>query len=147
MTKEILEQFDSATREFCEVARAIPDEKLHSAQNEGEWSPAYVIHHLADSDAHFLVRFLNVLSSENPTIVPFDEEAFPTALHYPGRTVEISIAAIEASRAHAVDILNEVPDADWNRVGVHSQRGEMSLTDLLALTTNHRKEHIEQLKK
>ena len=58
-----------------------------------------------------------------------------------------SIAAIEASRAHAVDILKEVPEADWNRVGVHSQRGEMSLTDLLALTTNHRKEHIEQLKK
>ena len=147
MTKEILEQFDSATREFCEVARAIPSERLHAAQSEGEWSPAYVIHHLADSDAHFLVRFLNVLSSENPTIVPFDEEAFPTALHYPGRTVETSIAAIEASRAHAVDILKEVPDADWNRVGVHSQRGEMTLTALLVLTTNHRKEHIEQLKK
>ena len=147
MTKEILEQFDSATREFCEVARAIPSERLHAAQSVGEWSPAYVIHHLADSDAHFLVRFLNVLSSENPTIVPFDEEAFPTALHYPGRTVETSIAAIEASRAHAVDILKEVPDADWNRVGVHSQRGEMTLTDLLVLTTNHRKEHIEQLKK
>ena len=147
MTKEILEQFDSATREFCEVARAIPSERLHVAQSEGEWSPAYVIHHLADSDAHFLVRFLNVLSSENPTIVPFDEEAFPIALHYPGRTVETSIAAIEASRAHAVDILKEVPDADWNRVGVHSQRGEMTLTDLLVLTTNHRKEHIEQLKK
>ena len=147
MTKEILEQFDSATREFCEVARAIPSERLHVAQSEGEWSPAYVIHHLADSDAHFLVRFLNVLSSENPTIVPFDEEAFPIALHYPGRTVETSLAAIEASRAHAVDFLKEVPDADWNRVGVHSQRGEMTLTDLLVLTTNHRKEHIEQLKK
>ena len=147
MTKALLEQFESATREFCEVARAIPADKLGVPLGEGEWPPTYVIHHLADSDAHFLVRFLNVLSAENPTIVPFDEEAFPTVLHYPGRDVEISLAAIETSLAHAVEILKQIPDSDWNRSGYHPQRGEMTLSDLLALTTGHRLEHIGQLKK
>ncbi len=147
MTKALLQEFESATREFCEIARAIPVEKLGVPLGEGEWPATYVIHHLADSDAHFLVRFLNVLSEDNPTIVPFDEEAFPTALHYSGRDVEVSLAAIETSLAHAVDILKQIPDADWNRKGFHPQRGEMTLTDLLVLTTGHRNEHIEQLKK
>jgi uncharacterized damage-inducible protein DinB len=147
MTKAILEQFEASTHHFCQVARAIPAEKLEIVPAPGEWPASYVIHHLADSDAHFLVRFLNVLSTEKPTIVPFDEEAFPTALRYLGRTVETSLAAIEASCSQTVEILEQLSPSDWERSGFHPERGEMTLTQILALTTNHRLEHIEQLKK
>ena len=147
MTQALLEQFEAATRDFVAAAKAIPEEELHHSPSSGEWSPAYVIHHLADSDAYFLTRFLNALSVENATIVPFDEEIFPTALRYAGRSVEVSIAAIEASSAHAIDILKQITDSEWVRTGVHPARGEMSLSDLLALTLNHRTEHLDQLKK
>jgi len=147
MTQALLEQFEGATRDFVAAAKAIPEEELHHSPSSGEWSPAYVIHHLADSDAYFLTRFLNALSVENATIVPFDEEIFPTALRYAGRSVEVSIASIEASSAHAIDILKQITDSEWVRTGVHPARGEMSLSDLLALTLNHRTEHLDQLKK
>ena len=147
MTQALLEQFEAATRDFVAAAKAIPEEELHHSPSSGEWSPAYVIHHLADSDAYFLTRFLNALSVENATIVPFDEEIFPTALRYAGRSVEVSIASIEASSAHAIDILKQITDSEWVRTGVHPARGEMSLSDLLALTLNHRTEHLDQLKK
>jgi len=104
-----------------------------------------VIHHLADSDAHFLVRFLNVLAVDRPAIVPFDEESFPVALAYENRSVAISLESIDASRAHLVDILNNVDESAWGRVGIHAERGEMTLSAILQLTTNHRTGHIEQL--
>jgi len=147
MSKELLEQFAAANREFCEYAKSIPAEKLHTPPAEGEWSPAFVIHHMADSDAHFLVRFLNVLSTDKPAIIPFDEEAFPTALGYTGRSVATSIAALEASCAQLVDIFANVSDDVWSRTGVHTVRGEMSATALLELTLGHRTGHLEQLKK
>jgi uncharacterized damage-inducible protein DinB len=147
MSKEILGQYQSSTRAFLELARSIAPEKLNVAPASGEWSPAYVIHHLADSDAHFLVRFLNLLSVDNPEIVPFDEESFPTALIYIGRNVTTSIASIEASCNHLVDILSQVSEADWVRTGFHPQRGSMTMTALLELTTNHRNEHLQQLSK
>jgi len=147
MTQALLEQFEAATRDFVAAAKAIPVEKLNQSSAPGEWSPAYVIHHLADSDAYFLTRFLNALSVANAAIVPFDEEIFPTALRYAGRSVEVSIASIEASSAHAIDILKQTDEADWARTGVHPARGEMSLSDILALTLNHRTEHLDQLKK
>ena len=75
MSKEILQQFVSANKEFCAYAKAMAPEQLSHVPVPGEWSPAYVIHHMADSDAHFLVRFLNILSTDKPAIVPFDESA------------------------------------------------------------------------
>ncbi len=146
MTKEILHQFESATKEFCSYARAISPNKVNTAPKEGEWSHAYVIHHMADSDAHFAVRFLNILSVDSPAIIPFDEEIFPKALHYPGRSVEVSIAAIENSCAHMVDILKQIASADWNRTGIHAERGKLTLSEILQLTTNHRVGHLDQLK-
>ena len=146
MTKEILHQFESATKEFCSYARAISPNKVNTAPKEGEWSHAYVIHHMADSDAHFAVRFLNILSVDSPAIIPFDEEIFPKALHYPGRSVEVSIAAIENSCAHMVDILKQIASADWNRTGIHAERGKLKLSEILQLTTNHRVGHLDQLK-
>ena len=146
MTKEILQQFESTTKEFCSYARAISPNKVNTAPKEGEWSHAYVIHHMADSDAHFAVRFLNILSVDSPAIIPFDEEIFPKALHYPGRSVEVSIAAIENSCAHMVDILKQIASADWNRTGIHAERGKLTLSEILQLTTNHRVGHLDQLK-
>ena len=147
MTQETLVQFESATKEFCSLAKSLPVSKIHQAPAPGEWSPVYVIHHLADSDAHFLVRFLNILSVEKPAIVPFDEAAFPSALRYEGRSVTISLAAIEASCAQLVDILRQVGESDWNRTGIHAESGELTLTEILQVTTNHRTGHIDQLKK
>jgi len=146
MTKELLTQFLSATDEFIATAESLSEEQLNRVPAPGEWSAAHVIHHLADSDAHFLVRFLNLLSVDKPEIVPFDEEAFPTSLHYEGRTVATSLHSIKSSAAHANDILSQITDKEWSRSGFHPQRGEMSLTDVLQLTTNHRVGHIDQLK-
>ena len=147
MTQEILVQFEAATKEFCTLAKSLPVSKIHQEPAPGEWSPAYVIHHLADSDAHFLVRFLNVLTVDSPAIVPFDEERFPAALRYEGRSVSKSLAAIEASCNQLVDILQQINESDWNRTGIHAERGELSMTEILQVTTNHRTSHIDQLKK
>jgi DinB superfamily len=147
MSKELLSQFLTANNEFCAYAKTIPAQKMHQAPAPGEWSPAFVIHHMADSDAHFLVRFLNILSTDNPAIVPFDEDAFPASLGYAGRDVAVSIAALETSAAHLADIFNNVSDDVWNRTGVHAVRGEMTASALLELTVGHRVGHLEQLKK
>ena len=147
MTKEILTKFESATYEFCALAKSIPSEKLEVAPEPGEWPVSFVIHHLADTDAHFLVRFLNVLALDNPAIIAFDEESFPSAFHYEGRSTRISIAAIEASCAQLVDILRQLDTESWGRKGIHSENGDFTLSALLELATSHRLAHLEQLKK
>ncbi len=146
MTQELLSQFQSATSEFVSTAKALPAEKLVWIPAPGEWPATYVIHHLADSDAHFLVRFLNVLSVDNPHIIPFDEEAFPSSLHYEGRNISTSLDAVEASAAQLVEILRQVDESTWSRTGLHKERGVLTLTQLLQLTINHRVEHTAHLK-
>ncbi len=146
MSKEILAQFESATREFVALAKSIPAEKLNFVSDPGEWSAGYVIHHVADCDAQFMVRFLNILCEENPAIVPFNEEIFPSRLRYDGRHIQVSLSAIESSTLQVVDILGQLGSEEWSRTGVHIERGFISLSDVLQTTTNHRAEHLDQIR-
>ena len=146
MTKEILSRFDAATKEFCDLARAIPDEKLNLAPAPGEWPPAYAINHLADLDAQFTTRFLNMLVEDNPAIVSFDEERAPLALDYEHRDAMVSLALIESSAAFLVDLLNRVDDHAWNRTAVHPAKGKLTMSELLEVTTNHRVGHLDQIR-
>jgi hypothetical protein len=40
-------------------------------------------------------------------------------------------------------VLRKLSDADWQRTGVHSERGPLTLTDVLISTTKHLEHHLK----
>ena len=95
---EILSKYHSSAISFVEEGKKISAEKLTRAK-DGEWSAAFVIHHIADAEIQFGVRYANALCEDNPAIVPFDEEKFPTGLQYGQRSVAVSLDSLAASHA------------------------------------------------
>ena len=118
---------------------------LSRIAKEGEWSAAFVIHHMADADMHFATRFLHILTVDKPAIVPFDEDVYPDRLKYSARDAHDSLASILGLHKVIGNILSLVDDSDWKRVGIHSEKGEVTLAEVLTLASNHTKSHIGQL--
>ena len=143
--KQILEKYHSSAISFVEEGAKISAEGLTKSK-EGEWSAAFVIHHIADAEIQFGVRYANALCEDNPTIVPFDEEKFPTGLQYNNRSVAVSLNSLAASHAMNYEILKNASDADWSRISTHPQRGAVTLLQLVTLSANHIEGHIDQLK-
>ena len=143
--KQILEKYHSSAISFVEEGAKISAEGLTKSK-DGEWSAAFVIHHIADAEIQFGVRYANALCEDNPTIVPFDEEKFPTGLQYNNRSVAVSLNSLAASHAMNYEILKNATDADWSRISTHPQRGAVTLLQLVTLSANHIEGHIDQLK-
>ena len=78
MSADLLKEYKDATDNFIAAARAVPAAKLHQAPSNDEWSPANIIHHLADTEAHFYIRYLKILTEDIPTTDFFDENVYPT---------------------------------------------------------------------
>ena len=143
--QQLLEKYHSSAISFYEEGKQISAQALDQSK-DGEWSAAFVIHHIADAEIQFGVRYANALCEENPTIVPFDEEKFPTGLQYEKRSVAISLQSLAASHAMNYEILKNASDADWQRISTHPQRGPVTLLQLVTLSANHIESHIAQLK-
>ena len=143
--QQLLEKYHSSAISFYEEGKQISAQALDQSK-DGEWSAAFVIHHIADAEIQFGVRYANALCEENPTIVPFDEEKFPKGLQYNKRSASVSLQSLAASHAMNYEILKNASDADWQRISTHPQRGPVTLLQLVTLSANHIESHIAQLK-
>ncbi len=141
----VLAEFIANGKEFIALAKSIPVADLNKTPIAGEWSPAYVLHHMCDGEMHFATRYLNNLAEVNPDIFPFNEDIYPERLNYANRDALASLAAVEGVQIAIASILHAVPESDWSRTSKHIDRGPLTLTQLVETASGHSKSHAGQL--
>ena len=145
MSNEVIAEFWDSGNRFIQIAKSASSEKLHRSAQNNEWSPANIIHHIADAEAHFYVRYLRVLTENVPTTEFFDENVYPELLHYEKRDVNASIALIEGIRAASISLFNNFKEEDWQRKGSTSDGNEFVLIALIKKARSHINDHANQL--
>jgi hypothetical protein len=144
-SQEQLAEFIKNGDEFISIAKSISSKDLKKTPIAGEWSAAYVLHHMCDGEMHFATRYITNLAEATPSIVPFNEDVYPDRLQYEKRDPLASLAAIEAIQLAIANILGTIPESDWSRTSMHPESGMMTLAELFAMDTRHSKSHAGQL--
>jgi hypothetical protein len=145
-SQDLLAEFIENGREFISLAKSISTGDMNKTPIAGEWSTAYVLHHMCDGEMHFATRYLNNLAETSPNILPFNEDIYPDRLQYAKRDALASLAAIEGIQIANANILGAIPESDWSRTSIHQERGIMTLAELVELASGHTKSHLGQLK-
>ncbi|MFO0844090.1 MAG: DinB family protein [Gemmataceae bacterium] len=108
----------------------------------GKWSTLEVVCHLADFEPIFADRMKRVMALDRPPLLVADENLFAANLAYHERDLEEELRIIETTRSQMGRILNSLPPEAMRRVGVHSERGELTLERLIQTVTNHIPHHL-----
>ena len=108
----------------------------------GQWSTRQVVCHLADYEMVFADRMKRVIAEENPPLCGSDQNAFAARLAYDARDVDEELAIVDALRSQMGRILRSLADEDFQRTGLHSTRGKMTLENLLKRITPHIPHHV-----
>ena len=140
-----LAHFQKNTTDFLDALALFPD-RARNVAPEGEWSAAFIVHHVADGELHFAARYLHTLGSDNPTMVYFEEERYPDALHYEKRSISKSLASIAGIRAMIYEVLSTVDESAWSRTTTSEDRVSYTLAELVEKANGHLVSHTEQLK-
>jgi hypothetical protein len=140
-----LENFQKNTADFLDALALFPD-RSRTIAPDGEWSAAFIVHHVADGELHFAARYLHTLGSDNPTMIYFEEERYPTALHYDQRSIAKSLASIAGIRAMVFEVLSTVDETAWSRTTTSQDGVVFTLTQLVEKASTHLVSHTEQLK-
>ena len=144
-SQDLLAEFIKNGKELISLAKSISPQNLNKVPIAGEWSAAYVLHHMCDGEMHFATRYLTNLADANPSIVLFNEDVYPDRVQYEKRDASASLAAIEGIQLATANILGAIPESDWSRTSVHPERGLITLKDLVALATGPSKSQAGQL--
>lgn len=111
-----------------------------------KWSVRQIVAHLADAESANVVRLRQVIAEDNPTLYPFDQNAWAERTNYQKRKPSQSLDTMRQLRAENYELLKDLPAESFARTGTHSRRGNMTLLDLLRLLAEHAEKHAMQIR-
>lgn len=132
--------------ELEHLVRPLTEAELFTVFIPREWSVAQNVHHLADSHMNAYVRTRLILTEDRPALKGYKQDAWAELEDYK-LPIEPSLQILRNLHVRWCMLLDSLISADFARVGLHSENGEVSIDDMLVTYSNHCDAHINQIKR
>jgi len=151
ISKETLTKWIKTLEELPARLRSIiepmNDEQLNTLYRPEGWSVRELVHHIADSHHHSYIRFKWALTENNPTIKPYDENAWSKLPDIEGMSIEWSLKHIEVIHYKLVRLLKKLTDQDLKRTFLHPASGDtIALKQNIGIYAWHSEHHFMHIK-
>jgi len=141
----LLERYRRGPELLAVVLTGVFGEEEDFALAPGKWSVRQIVAHLADAELVGAHRFRQVIAEDNPTLIAYDQDAWTSNLDYARRKPKQSLETFRRIRAENYELLKALPESAFARAGNHSERGRLTLIELLEGYAEHGESHARQL--
>jgi hypothetical protein len=121
------------------------DAELDTPYRAGGWTVRQVVHHLADSHINAYVRVRLLLTEHEPTIKPYDQDAWAALPDAQRMPVGISLALFRPLQSRLAAAFRNAKVEDWSRTALHPDWGRLTLDQFLNEYSWHGHHHLEQI--
>ena len=128
------------------AVEGISKQKLDTKIAPGTWSIQEVIVHMIDSDLAATHRMRRIAAEEMPLLVAYDENAFIARLAAEKTEITQALDLFDANRQFTAQWLRSLESSAFARSGIHTQRGKVTLGEILAIYTHHLDHHLVFIK-
>lgn len=124
----------------------LDEAQLETPYREGCWTVKQLVHHVADSHMNAYIRFKLGLSEENPTIKPYNQDAWAQMPDTKNLPINLSFTILHAVHRRWYEILINISTEQWNRTVVHPEYNkQMTLWYLLGMYAWHSRHHTAHI--
>lgn len=109
------------------------------------WTVLEVLGHVADFDVFFYERAVMMRDQDYPALPAYDHNALAIERAYNAQDVRAVYARFVESRARFIEFFKQLSDEQWERAGVHPERGHFTIWDALMQISTHDTRHLEQM--
>ena len=127
------------------AVRGLDDARLNTPYRDGGWTVRQVVHHVPESHMNAFTRFKLALTEDNPTIKPYNENAWANLDDVARAPVEASLTLLEALHSRWVTLLEVMTPQDFLRPLVHPDMGPLTLDFMLQLYAWHGRHHAAHI--
>jgi hypothetical protein len=141
-TADLSTTYEQGIGDLRTAVAGITAEQVLSRPVPGRWSTLEVVAHLADTEIYYTDRIERTIALERPLRIGVDERPYPERLNYQAFDLAEQLALFTALRRHGTRILRLQPPEAWQRVGVHSETGLVTLRQQVFQAVRHVRHHL-----
>lgn len=142
-----LERLRTTARDLVSLVSGADAVDLRREPASGEWSAATVVAHLADDELVWGVRLRMIVAEDRPVLAPWDGGAWADRFGELDDDVRDTLQRWRAVRESNLRLLDALVEGEWQRDGVHPQRGPLTVRDLVKAQAEHDRTHLDQIRR
>jgi len=128
------------------IAKATPD-ALRARPGTDKWSVGEILAHLAEDEIATAWRYRQMVEHNGIGLAGFDQDLWARLGDYRARDPQESLALLRLLRNANLQFLAQLSDEQWERCGMHAERGRITVRELAAHMAGHDANHVEQIRR
>lgn len=129
---------------LARLIASIPQQRLNLPPAPGEWSLAAIVTHMAEAEIALSWRYRQIAEKEGAALSGYDQNLWYRLGDYDSRDAQESLAQFRHLRAANLRMFTRLTPDDWQRSGVHAERGRLTMKDLVTQAAGHDLSHLKQ---
>jgi hypothetical protein len=144
--EEWIRTIESLPQRLRRAVEGFTPERWDTPYRPGGWTVRQLVHHIPDSHLNAYMRFKLALTEDEPTIRPYDEDAWARLVDTRATPPEVSLVLLEALHTRWVVLLRSIPEPSYERTLRHPEHGRIfTLEQLLAQYAWHSEHHLRHI--
>lgn len=123
----------------------LSEAQVHERPAPGEWSIVEITGHLIDKTEVWGERFRHIATQDQPSLPAFDQDAWVRERNYQAQPFAPLAERLGGMLVQLAAELRGFPPEAWQRVGLHEERGRLSLAEACRIYAISLPEHVAQL--
>jgi hypothetical protein len=137
----------ATAKKLDRLIKGVSTAKLRKRPAPEKWSVSEIVAHLADGEIVGAFRMRLILGSPGAHIVAYDQDQWVTSGHYDKRDPRESVEQFRVLREANLALLKSLKPEQWKDYGVHSERGQESIEQIVRMFAGHDINHLQQIEK
>ena len=132
--------------ELEKLVAGVPAEKLSRRPTPDRWSANEVLAHLAEAEITSTWRYRQMLEHDGCSLPGFDQNLLTRLGSYASRKPEDSLTQFRLLRDANLQMFDQLTPEEWEKHGIHTERGRMTVRELAVQIAGHDINHLTQIK-
>lgn len=144
--REFVERYLAGASIPARAIEGLTADELRAFPVPDTWSIQQIVVHLWESDIVATHRMRRIAAEHRPLLIAYDETAFVRELDYHADDARRSTELFKLNREFTAQWLARLPDAAFDRAGVHNQNGLVALGRMVEMYIHHVDHHMTFLR-
>lgn len=140
-----LRRLETQAERLRKALEGLNDAQLDTPYRPGGWTVRQLAHHVADSHMNMYIRLKLALTEDNPTIKPYDQDAWVLLSDIKEIPIATSVGILDAVQQRALSVLRNTSEADRARTFMHPENGPTRVDQMTALYAWHGDHHVAHI--
>lgn len=145
-TQDLLDAYRATPDTLTFLLKNVSDEQASAARGGDEnWSVIEVLCHLRDAEERDLERVRLMRTQNNPLLEGYDQAQWAIERNYAAARLDETLDSFLKFRATLLDELTSLSPLEWERLGRHSEVGQINIVGYVHHLVSHHAIHLAQI--